>query len=174
MPDERHCRECRLVKWISRSLLTALVLGPSIASASGMVEMPPRRERMGSRLACIAFLEERAVEDAHLARPESVDADGSRHSVTVETRSKGVERTGRNRARYSARIWYGHGIPRPDLGQIVYRASWDEHTYECKGRMLEIRTAQGFTNENYEPLPAAPEAAQQGIPGSVSRPNHRE
>ncbi len=146
------------MKWISRLLLTALVLGPSIASASGAVEMPPRQERMSSRKACIAFLEERAVEDAHLARPESVDADGSRHSVTVEIRSKGVERTGRNRARYSVRVWYGHGIPRPDLGQIVYRASWDEHTYECRSRMLTTRTAQGFTNENYEPLPAAPEA----------------
>ena len=122
-----------------------------------MIEMPPQEERMASQKACLAFLRDRAAEDAQLPKPETVAADGSRQTVTVEAKSKGVERIGHGRARYAARVWYVNGWPRPDLGQLEYRANWEEHIYECRGRKLVSRTSRGFTNESFEPLQAGPE-----------------
>lgn len=112
---------------------------------------------MASQKACLAFLRDQAAEDAQLPKPETVAADGSRRTVTVEAKSKGVERLGRGRARYAARIWYVNGWPRPDLGQMEYRANWEEHAYECRGRMLVSRTSRGYTSESFEPLQPEPE-----------------
>lgn len=145
------------MKWISRTLGLAFLLCPALAGASGTIEAPAQDERMASQKACLAFLRNRAAEDAQLSKPETVAADGSRQTVTVETKSKGVERLGRGRARYAARLWYVNGWPRPDLGQMEYRASWEEHSYECRGRKLVSRTSRGFANASFEPLQAGPE-----------------
>lgn len=121
--------------------------------ASGFQKMPETRERLASKQACLDFLRQAASNDARAPRPETIGADGTRQTMTLEAISKGVESLGRNRARYAAKIWTVNGWPRPDLGQIEYRANWEEHAYECRGRMLISQLAQGFTSESFEPLP---------------------
>ncbi|MBD3728363.1 MAG: hypothetical protein IE933_01525 [Sphingomonadales bacterium] len=124
------------------------------------MSMPPREEEMASASACAAYLRDRAAEDAQMAKPETLAEDGSRQTVSIEPISAGVEDLGRGRARYAARIWYVNGWPRPDLGQIEYRATWEAHTYECRGRRLIAQQSSGFTSESYEPMPAASDAKQ--------------
>ncbi|MCH2236579.1 MAG: hypothetical protein MK060_01710 [Blastomonas sp.] len=141
------------MRCIDRLLALALTLYPSLAVASGFQAFPETRERLASKQACLEFLRKAASNDARAPRPKTIGADGTRQTITLEAISKGVERLGRNRARYAAKIWTVNGWPRPDLGQIEYRANWEEHAYECRGRMLTSRLAQGFTSESFEPLP---------------------
>lgn len=136
-----------------RLLALPLVLCPSLAMASGYTALPETRERLASKQACLDFLRQAAADDASAPKPETIGADGMRQTITVEAISKGVESLGRDRARYAAKIWTVNGWPRPDLGQIEYRANWEEHAYECRGRMLISQLAQGFTSESFEPLP---------------------
>lgn len=148
-------QEASPLKRNSQTPAIALLLFSSAAMASGTIEMPPQKERLASRQACFDFLRDSAAEDAKSVKPETVDADGSRHSVTLEPKSKGIERQGRDRARYAARIWYGNGRPDPERQQIVYRASWEEHSFECRGRTLITQRSNGYTLESFEPMPGA-------------------
>ena len=137
---------------IGRMLAIPLILCSSLAMASGFQQMPETRERLASPQACLAFLRQAASDDARAPKPETIGADGMRQTITVEAKSQGVENLGGNRARYAAKIWVVNGWPRPDLGQIEYRANWEEHAYECRGRVLISRTSRGFTSESFEPM----------------------
>lgn len=148
----RNVLEDRTLKVNGRLLALLLVLCPSLAMASGYTELPETRERLASKQACLDFLRQAAADDASAPKPETIGTDGARQTITLEAISKGVESLGRGRARYAAKIWVVNGSPRPDLGQIVYRAYWDIHDYECHGRLLISRNSSGFTNENYQPL----------------------
>ena len=136
------------------SLAAMLLCSASMAAASGSVAMPERQQQMESFDACLTFLEDAAAQDSKSEAPLTRDAEGNRRAVTVERKTGGVERSGEAIARCSARVWYSNGRPRPDLQQIEYRASWEEHDYECRGRVLTINTSQGYTLENYQPMDA--------------------
>lgn len=135
-------------------LAVTLLSSASIAAASGTITLPERQQKMESFGACLAFLEDSAAQDRKSEAPLSRDAEGNRRTVTVERKTKDVERSGKASARYGARVWYSNGRPRPDLRQIEYRTSWNEHVYECRGRILIINTSQGYTLESYEPMDA--------------------
>ena len=147
-------------------LAATLLCSASIAAASGTIASPERQQTMESFGACLAFLEDRAAQDRKSEVPLTIDAEGNRRTVTVERKTKGVEQPDKASARYGARVWYSNGRPRPDLRQIVYRASWNEHEYECRGRILIINTSQGYTLESYQPMdadePAGDPAAKAG------------
>lgn len=146
---------------LTGSAAAILLCSASMAAASGTLLSPERRQTMESFDACLAYLEESAAQDRKSEAPLSRDAEGNRRVVTVERRTGGVERSGKAGARYGARLWYSNGRPRPDLGQIEWRASWEEHDYECRGRMLIINTSQGYTLESYEPMEAGEAAESQ-------------
>lgn len=136
----------------SVALAAALICQTAPAWASGTMRMPEMNQKMESFRACLAFLEARAAEDAARAAPMTIDAKGDRKSVSVERRSEGIERKGKSTARYAARIWYSFGRPRPDLGQIEFSTSWEEHDYQCRGRALISNTAQGYTLSSFVPM----------------------
>lgn len=140
------------LRCIGRLFAIPLILCPTLAMASGFQQMPETRERLASQQACLDFLRQSASDDARAPKPETIGTDGMRQTITVEAISKGVESLGGNRARYAAKIWVVNGWPRPDLGQIEYRANWEEHAYECRGRVLISRTSRGFTSESFEPM----------------------
>lgn len=140
-----------------RLLALPLVLCPSLAMASGYTALPETRERLASKQACLDFLRQAAADDASTPKPETIGTDGARQTITLEAISKGVESLGHGRARYAAKIWTVNGWPRPDLGQVEYRANWEKHAYECRGRVLISQVSQGFTSESFEPLKETPE-----------------
>lgn len=145
------------LKVIRRLFVLPLVLCPSLAMASGYLPVQESHERLASKQACLAFLRKAAADDAIKPKPETIGADGTRRTITLEAISKGVESLGRDRARYAAKIWTVNGWPRPDLGQVEYRANWEKHAYECRGRVLISQLSQGFTSESFEPLKETPE-----------------
>lgn len=139
----------------SHELVVVFLLFSSSAMASGTLQLPPQKERLESPHACLDYLRDRAADDEQQAMPETIGADGTRRQVMVEPKSKGVELQGRHRARYAARIWYSNGRPMPDIGQIEYRTSWEEHSFECRGRELTTRRSNGYTSESFQPLDTA-------------------
>ncbi len=146
---------------LTGSLAAMLLCNASMAAASGSVAMPEQQQKMANFEACLAFLEESAAQDRKSEAPLTKDAEGNRRAVTVERRTDGVERPSKASARYGARVWYSNGKPLPEFGKIEYRASWDEHDYECRGRMLIINTSQGYTLESYIPIDADKAASDQ-------------
>jgi hypothetical protein len=146
---------------LAGSLAAALLCSASIAAASGFIASPEQQQKMESFGACLAFLENSAAQDSKSEAPLTRDPEGNRRAVTVERKTNGIERSGAVRARYGARIWYSNGRPRQDLKQIEYRASWEEHDYECRGRTLTINTSQGYTLESYQPMDADEAAGDQ-------------
>lgn len=138
-----------------------LLCSASMAAASGTISSPERQQAMESFDACLAYLEDSAAQDGKSEAPLSRDATGNPRVVTVERRTDGIERSAKASARYGARVWHSNGRPREDLGQIEWRASWEEHDYECRGRMLIINMSQGYTLESYEPMEADEVAGRQ-------------
>lgn len=138
-------------------LLSATVAGPALAS--GYIPAIEDRVPQASYTACVAKLEAAAKEDQAQVSPKTFAADGSTRQVTVEPITKGVEKTGRKKAHYQARVWYSNGAPRVDLGKMVYRASWQETNLTCEGKMLVSNASQGFTSEGYGPLESPPAEA---------------
>lgn len=153
---------------LTGSLATMLLCNASMAAASGHVTMPEQQQKMASFEACLAFLEDSAAQDRKSEAPLTRDAEGNRRAVTVERRTDGVERSGKTIARYGARVWHSNGKPLPEFGKIEYRASWEEHDYECRGRMLTINTSQGYTLESYIPIDADTAARDQPAPTQKS------
>ena len=139
---------------LTGSFATMLLCSASVVAASGTISSPERQQTMESFDACLAYLEDSAVQDSKSGAPLTRDAEGNRRVVTIERRTDGIERSGKASARYGARVWYSNGTPRPDLGQIEWRASWEEHDYECRRRMLIINMSQGYTLESYQPMDA--------------------
>lgn len=138
-------------------LLGAVIAGPALAS--GYIPAIEDRVPQASYAACLAKLEAAAKEDQAQVSPRTFAADGSTRQVTVEPISKGVEKTGRKKARYQAKVWYTNGAPRADLGKMVYRASWQETNLTCEGKVLVSNASQGFTSEGYGPLESPPAEA---------------
>lgn len=154
---------------LSVSLAAVLLCSGSVAAASGTISSPERQQKMESFETCLAFLEESAAQDSKSEAPLTKDAEGNRRAVTVERSTKGVEQTGKTRARYGARVWRSFGRPIPDFKQVEYRASWDDHDYECRGRMLIINMSQGYTLESYQPMDADDLADDQAAQGRKER-----
>lgn len=125
-----------------------LSFAPAIASDE--VELPAMHEMLPNHRACLARLHAAEKADGAAALARTANADGTSREVKVEARTKGVERLGQNRARYAARIWYRHGRPGPDLGQIEYSHSWEEERLECRGRELITRSSRGHTLSTFE------------------------
>lgn len=127
-----------------------LALPFASAVASDEVELPPMHEMLPSHRACLARLHAAEKTDRAAALARTPYADGTSREVKVEAKTMGVERIGRERARYAARIWYEHGRPRPDLGQTEYSHSWDEQRLECRGRELIVNSSRGHTLSTFE------------------------
>jgi hypothetical protein len=147
--------------FIRTCLRCALLLTATPTLASGYIPMPEVRQTLRSYRACLAQLQSAEAEDHLLigrekAKTKAASSDGTTRVVSLEAQSKGVERVGRNHARYAARIWYRNGAPRPDLNQIEYSHSWESHSYECQGRVMITNTSQGYTLSTFEPLPTVP------------------
>ncbi|MEI4509390.1 MULTISPECIES: hypothetical protein [unclassified Sphingopyxis] len=149
------------IHMLTGSFAAMLLCSASMVAASGTVSSPERQQTMESFDACLAYLEDSAAQDSKSEAPLSGDAEGNRRIVTIERRTDGIERSGKASAHYGARVWYSNGRPRPDLGQIEWRASWEEHDYKCRGRMLIINTSQGYTLESYQPMEAGETAESQ-------------
>lgn len=146
---------------LNGSFAAMLLCSASMAAASGTVSLPERQQAMKSFDACLVYLKDSAAQDSKSEAPLSRDAEGNRRVVTVERKTDGIEQSGKAGARYGARVWHSNGRPRPELGQIEWRANWEEHDYECRGRMLIINTSQGYTLESYQPMEADETAESQ-------------
>ena len=138
-----------------------LLLTAAPTVASGYLPMPELRETLRSYRTCFSRLQSAAGADRQLVarrkdKGMAASSDGTTHDVSLEVQSKGVERIGRDHARYAARIRYRNGVTRPDLNQIEYNHSWESHSYECRGRVLITNTAQGYTLSTFEPLAKTP------------------
>lgn len=107
-------------------------------------------EMLPNHRACLARLHTAEKTDRAAALAQTAYADGTSREVMVEPRTLGVERIGRKRARYAARILYRHGRLRPDLGQIEYSHSWEEQSLECRGRELITKNSRGHTLSTFE------------------------
>ena len=155
---------------VTGGVAAMLLCSASMAAASGTITSPERQQKMESFDACLAFLEDSAAKDSKSEAPLAMDAEGNRRAVTVELKTDSIERSGKASARYAARVWHSNGRPRPDLRQIEYRASWEEHDYACRGRLLTINMSQGYTLESYQPMDAdeaaGGEPAQTGKTGA--------
>lgn len=140
----------------ARSLCLTIALIGAPALASGYLSLPDQHERLSGFAACIARLEAAAQEDRGAAEPMTIDAEGITHSVEVESRTNGILREGRHRARYHGRVWTAHGrIAQHDPGQREVTHSWQERELRCDGRNLTISSASGFTLSTFEPVNAA-------------------
>lgn len=148
-------RPSHLAQATQRLIAVLAALGTSHAGASGTLKTPETRETLRSAGACLAFLRARAGEDARKASRETIALDGSRRAVSVEVKVPLSRRSAPDEARYVARIWYTIGWPLPDGAMVKYRTSWEEHSYECRGRNLITRTSQGFAGELFEPQSSA-------------------
>jgi len=134
-------------------VLGAALFGPAPAAASGYLPMPELHESLPSFRACLARLSAAYAEDRKAEKPRKIAADGSVSAADLETRTKGVERTGRSKARYHGRMWYTHGgIAAHDAAQRELSHSWEEHELTCAGRQLTIRSANGYTLSTFEPI----------------------
>jgi hypothetical protein len=140
-------RRCAIVAGLALLLATP-------AHASGYSANPEYREKLKNHSLCLARLKEREASDSAAVSPELTAADGSTKKIVLEKKSKGVEASGRQKARYEARLWYVHGRPRPEIEKMEYRSSWEESRLECSGRTLITNSARGFAQSSFEPLPA--------------------
>jgi len=144
-------RASRLAQVASPLIAILAALGVSHAGTSGTLKTPETRETLRSPDACLAVLRARVGEDGRKGIRETIAPDGSRRAVTVEVKVPLSRRGAPDEARYAARIWYTTGLPQPDHGMVKYRTSWEEHSYECRGRILITQTSQGFASERFEP-----------------------
>lgn len=141
---------------ISAALVTTLVLVPTVGAASGFIPAPEVRQELRSFRACLAQLKAAYKEDRRMVQTREVTADGISREVALETRTKGVQRSGRTAARYHGRVWAHNGrITLPGSGQREVSHSWTERDMQCDGRVLTRKGAQGFTMSTFEPDGAA-------------------
>ena len=132
----------------------ALHLAP--AQASGYIPMPDMHETLPNFRACLARLEAAYAEDRNAEKPRTFEDDGGYSEVGLETRTKGVEHTGRNKARYHGRLWFAHGrITSHDATQREVSHSWREQELLCEGRKLTVKGSQGYTLSTFEPINSA-------------------
>ncbi|WP_147291730.1 hypothetical protein [Sphingorhabdus pulchriflava] len=129
--------------------LAALVATP--ATASGTMSLPEQKETLSSYRSCVVRLKQAMKEDKAAPTPRKLRDDGSTREVTLDMRSKGVEKLGKQHARYEARIWYHHGRATAEGSQIEVSHSWEHRALECKGNVLTINASNGFTSSTFEP-----------------------
>ncbi len=129
--------------------LAALVATP--ATASGTMALPEQKETLSSYRSCVVRLKQAMKEDKAAPTPRKLRDDGSTREVTLDMRSKGVEKQGKQHARYEARIWYHHGRATAEGSQIEVSHSWEHRALECKGNVLTINASNGFTSSTFEP-----------------------
>lgn len=136
------------------SLTTALAAVATVpALASGYIPMPDRYETLPSFRACLVRLEAAYAEDLNAQKPRTFKDDGGYSEVGLETRTKGIEHSGRKKARYHGRIWYAHGrIATHDSTQREVSHSWREQELLCEGRKLTVKGAEGYTLSTFEPI----------------------
>lgn len=134
----------------------AALLFPPAALASGFLKMPEIRETLSSHSACLSRLVRTQAEFKAQVKATVTDPDGSSQAILLDEKTKGVERSGRRQAVYSARLWYTNGRVRADLGQKEFSSSWEETNLECRGRVLITNNAQGYTLNSFEDLVIQP------------------
>ncbi|MBN8499817.1 MAG: hypothetical protein J0M19_01540 [Sphingomonadales bacterium] len=133
--------------------LIATALWATMAQASGTIPAPEVQQTLPSFRACLAQLDAAYAADRKAITPRSVAADGRTSEVSLETRTKGIARSGRNQARYHGRIWYAHGrISTADPQQREVSHSWQERVLVCDGRKLTRTGASGYTLSTFEPV----------------------
>ena len=133
--------------------LVALTLSVAPVLASGYISMPDTQEMLPNFGACLARLDAAYVEDGKAIAARTVAVDGRSREVSLESRTNGVERSERNKARYHGRIWYAHGrISSHGAKQREVSHSWQEQELVCNGRKLTIRRAKGYTLSTFEPV----------------------
>jgi hypothetical protein len=121
------------------------------ATASGMMSLPEQKETLSSYRSCVVRLKQAMKEDKAAPAPRKLREDGSTREVTLDMRSKGVEKLGKQHARYEARIWYHHGRATAEGSQIEVNHSWEHRALECKGNVLTTNASNGFTSSTFEP-----------------------
>ena len=121
------------------------------ATASGMMSLPEQKETLSSYRSCVVRLKQAMKEDKAAPAPRKLREDGSTREVTLDMRSKGVEKLGKQHARYEARIWYHHGRATAEGSQIEVNHSWEHRALECKGNVLTTNASTGFTSSTFEP-----------------------
>jgi hypothetical protein len=136
---------------ISLAAIIAL-LSAYTAFASGQIAMPERRETLVSYKACLAHLNTSAAEHRAQVKPRTFKQDGGFQEVYLEDRSGGVKVTGRKAARYEARIWWHNGRLLEDGTQYEISHSWNGTNKECRGKVLIINNASGYTLSTFEPV----------------------
>lgn len=135
--------------------VVAALLCANAASASGYLPMPERRETLTSHKACVARLNTAAAQLRAQVKPRAFRGDGSFQQINLEDRSGGVKTTSREAARYEARLWYHNGRLLEGGTQYEINHSWNHTNLECKGKVLIMTNAQGYTLSTFEPVPTA-------------------
>jgi hypothetical protein len=129
--------------------LAALVATP--ATASGTMSLPEQKETLSSYRSCVVRLKQAMKEDKAAPAPRKLREDGSTREVTLDMRSKGVEKLGKQHARYEARVWYHHGRATAEGSQVEVNHSWEHRALECMGNVLTTNASNGFTSSTFEP-----------------------
>ncbi len=129
---------------------SAICLFPSAPRAGGRLAMPPISETMASHAACVAELARLAEDDRKVAVAKTTAPDGTTREVTFA--SDGPTRTSPDRVRYEATVWYHHGRPRVDLGQMEISHGFETVSRLCEGAVLTTRSERGFTLATFEPV----------------------
>ncbi|NTG51689.1 hypothetical protein G6M04_30285 [Agrobacterium rhizogenes] len=145
-------------------MLGAVVLLPTMAHASGRLPIPPVFEEFKSHSACIAALEAYFKEDQKQVRPKSAG-----NLPGVELITEGVNRIGRDQARYGARMWRHHVRIHEDLRQTETSHSYEYRLRVCEGKTMQITGEDGYTSSTFEPLLVAA-----GAPPRLKCPVHYE
>lgn len=122
------------------------------AFASGYMTTPEFRQKMPSFKACLKQLEANASANCKQLKPRTFDPDGGFQEVTIQAIGDGVETTGRNSARYDAKLWYHNGRLNKDGTQYEINHSWTQNGYECRGKTMIINGSQGYTLSTFEPV----------------------
>lgn len=125
---------------------------PTLASASGQIQIFPMTQTYRSHQACLAALETAYAQDRKQVAPLTIDAEGRRQQVELFT--KGVEKINARRARYDATLWFHSGWRRTDLPATPIETS---HSYahrirECTGRVMKMSGEDGYTLSTFDPV----------------------
>jgi hypothetical protein len=139
----------------SRSLggiMLLTVFSTNAAFASGYMTAPEFRQKMPSFKACLKQLEATAAANRKQLKPRTFDPDGGFQQVSIQAISDGVETTGRNSARYDAKLWFHNGRLNKDGTQYEINHSWTQSGFECRGKTMIINGSQGYTLSTFEPV----------------------
>jgi hypothetical protein len=127
-----------------------------IGLASGYSAMPEVREVFTSHRACVVRLHESASEHRAQVKPRTLNADGGFQEIVLENISEGIKIVSRRLAKYEARIWYHNGRRSEDGNQYEISHSWDQSSYECRGKTMTVNIARGYTLSTFEPVKPSP------------------